>query len=128
MWGLKSDFGGHHEVYSNNVLPYVGDCLSPLGDQHEYGFNDGFYNNSCIYRTSYTSDCFITRPSNWSGAGMEIHDNQVFSQTGQTLVCNFTIPLSDWVAKGHDHGSVSSIWPKDEQLVEWIKEMLGYYF
>jgi len=114
--GLKSDFGGHDEVYSNNVLAYVGACWHMW---NFHGYNDGFFNNSCVFRNNYPSDCF--QPGH--GVGWEVHDNKVFSASGQLNVCGTT--LSQWVAGGHDHGTTIAKWPTDEILVQAGKQVLG---
>jgi hypothetical protein len=126
--GLKSDFGGHDEVYDSNLLAYVGECIIHGMDAtggNSHGFNDGFFNNTCVYRNSYTSDCFIPKTkTEWSGGGWQVHDNHVYSASGSTMVCGNTIALADWVAKGHDKGSTTAKWPADEQLIAWGRGLL----
>ena len=129
--GLKSDFGGHHEVYSNNLLAYVHDCImngmnSDARPGHQIGYNDGFWNNSCVFTGTYQSDCFTNAAQPPTGRGWDVHDNKVFSADGQTRVCaRPQMNLSDWVAQGHDHGSTSAKWPTDDHLVGWAKAILG---
>merc|ERR1712216_938444 len=114
--GLKSDFGGHDEVYYNNILPYVGNCWKMW---NFYGYNDGFWNNTCVFRDSYPSDCF----PKGKGVGWEVHDNRVFSPSLPYKVCGMA--LEKWVDAGHDHGTTVAAWPKDEDLVAWSKALLG---
>ena len=97
------------------------------GDGMCLELNDGFYNNTVMYTISYGSDCFAFEfgPDPGSvpkipdiGAGWEVHDNHVYSQSGQTLiVCNQTLPLETWIAQGHDHGTTTSKWPADDELI-----------
>jgi len=56
-------------------------------------------------------------------AGWEVHDNAVFSETGQCTVCGKD--LKDYVAEGHDHGSTVAKWPADAALVAMGKKVLG---
>ena len=73
--GLKSDFGGHHEVYHNNVLPYVDHCFMhgmEITASHELGFNDGFYNNSCIYTNELSTKNDVRSNVVFGGVGPQI--------------------------------------------------------
>lgn len=128
--GLKSDFGGHFETYTGNLLAYVHDCImnGMNGDRypgHSLGFNDGFWNNSCVFTGSYQSDCFTNPTQPPMGRGWAVHDNRVFSANGQALVCNSTVPLKEWVANGHDQGSTVAKWPADEVLISWATALLN---
>ena len=122
--GLKSDFGGHDEVYTQNILAYVGTCTYSYRWVF-YGYNDGFYNNTCVFRDDkgYASDCF----AEGQGHGWEVHSNRVFSSTGNVTVCEppDEIPLQDWLAQGHDKGTTIAAWPADDTLIAWGKAMLG---
>eukprot|EP01050_Picozoa_sp_SAG11_P011021 SAG11_NODE_1140_length_5709_cov_11.137611_4_plen_108_part_00 len=74
---LKSDFGGHAEAYSGNLLAYVGDCImdgmnTDHSPGHGLGFGDQFVNNTCVYRnnlTGYQSDCFTNPQQPLTGRG-----------------------------------------------------------
>jgi hypothetical protein len=125
--GLKSDFGGMNEVYDSNLLAYVGECIiHGMGDTHTRGFNDGFINNTCVYRKSYSSNCFAYHYNDtWTGAGWQVHDNDVYSAKGTTMVCGGKVALAEWVAQGHDKGSTTAKWPADDKLVQWSRELLG---
>lgn len=128
--GLKSDFGGHDEVYRGNLLLFVGDCImdgmnADSMPGHSIGYNDGFVNNTCIYTNSYQSDCFTNPKQPATGRGWDVHDNKVFSKTGQTMVCNREVPLSEWVNQGHDHGSTSSQWPTNAEIAAMAAAVLG---
>ena len=93
---------------------------------HQIGYNDGFWNNSCVFTGTYQSDCFTNAAQPPTGRGWDVHDNKVFSADGQTRVCaRPQMNLSDWVAQGHDHGSTSAKWPTDDHLVGWAKAILG---
>lgn len=109
---------------------YVGNCImdgmnADSQPGHSIGYGDGFVNNTCVYTESYQSDCFTSSEQPSTGRGWKVHDNKVFSQSGVTLVCNNKVPLSDWVAKGHDTGSTSGKWPSDQELVAIAKRILG---
>jgi hypothetical protein len=113
--GLKSDFGGHDELYYDNVLAYVGNCWKMW---NFFGYNDGFYNNSCVFRQDYPSDCF----AKGEGVGWEVHDNKVFSKDGTHDVCGTTLPK--WVAAGHDNGTTIGKWPANDALIAMGKALL----
>ena len=130
--GLKSDFGGQSEVYHNNLMPYTYDTMFKDFRHTLTMFlyvNDGFYNNTVMYIASYGSDCFtngLHPPPAGMGAGWEVHDNHVYSESGETFVCNGTVTLADWQAAGHDQGTTSDKWPADELLITWAKQLLIY--
>ena len=111
--GLKSDFGGHDNKWHGNVLAYVGNCYTVFSFK---GYNDAFYGNQCVFRTGYKSDCGVT-------AGWEVHDNEVFSQSGDLQVCGED--FAKYVAEGHDKGSSVAKWPADDALVAMGKKVLG---
>eukprot|EP01051_Picozoa_sp_SAG22_P022393 SAG22_NODE_5342_length_1033_cov_1.055675_1_plen_219_part_00 len=47
--GLKSDFGGHDNRHTSNVYAFPGGCFgAPMPFRYFHGFNDAFYNNSCV--------------------------------------------------------------------------------
>jgi hypothetical protein len=109
----KSDFGGHDNVWHGNVLAFVGNCYTVFSFK---GYNDQFYDNKCIFRAGYKSDCDVS-------AGFEVHDNQVFSTTGELQVCG--TDFKNWTASGHDKGSVLGPWPSDADVVAMGKAVLG---
>eukprot|EP00937_MAST-01D_sp_MAST-1D-sp2_P005490 g5490.t1 len=114
--GLKSDFGGHDEVYFNNTLAYVGACWDMWNFD---GYNDGFWDNACVFRNSYASDCF----GKGKGLGWRVGNNSVFSESGNENICSTT--LSQWVKQGHDQGTTISKWPTDDALVAMGKRTLA---
>ena len=119
--GLKTDFGGHDEVYRENVLAYTGDCWHLWTFM---GYNNGFFNNSCVFRggsqgPGYNSDCFKAP----QGAGFEVHDNSLFSASGTANVCGTT--LANWTAQGHDKGTTVDKWPADADLVAMGRAVLA---
>ena len=120
--GLKSDFGGHDHVWEGNLLMYVGNCYGSGFDSFYWGwpgYNDGFRNNTCVFRTSYASDCHM-HPSFESHFGA----NSVYSADGTLTVCGTN--FSDWQAQGHDVASTLGKWPADASLVEQAKKLLGF--
>ena len=63
----------------------------------------------------YSSDCNLAE-------GMEVHDNTVATPGGSLLACGTF--LHEWVAAGHDKGTKSVQWPKDEDLVAQGRQTL----
>jgi len=112
--GLKSDFGGHDHVWHDNVVAYTGSCW---GVWNFYGYNDGFYNNKCVFRSGsgYHSDCNMA-------TGWVIHSNQVYSSSGKLNACGTT--LKNWVSQGHDKGTTIGKWPSDDELIGWGRALL----
>ena len=82
------------------------------------GFNDAFFNNSCVFRSSYGSDC-------GTFAGWGVHDNKVYSQSGTAKICGMN--FEQWLASGksHDKGSSIARWPTDAELIAMGKAVLG---
>lgn len=117
--GLKSDFGGHNEEFIGNVLAFVGSCWSPDWLGGFAGLGDGFWNNSCIFRLRYESDCF----PEGKGLGWRVGNNTVYSQSGDEAVCNTT--LSNWLAQGHDRGTTIRKWPSVRKLVQIVEATLA---
>lgn len=118
--GMKSDFGGHDFYAHGNVMAYTGKCYYfwPCCDDHAY--NDQFYNNTCIFRESYGSDCK-------SVAGqLEVHSNRVFSKSGQLNVCG--MDWFSWIRSGktQDKDTVLKQWPSDEDLISWAYDLLNF--
>ena len=111
--GLKGDFGGHDNKWHGNVLAYVGNCYTTYSFKI---YNDAFYGNQCVFTSSYKSDCDVF-------AGWEVHDNAVFSQSGNLNVCG--MDFKAYQAEGHDKGSSVAKWPSDANLVAMGKKVLG---
>jgi hypothetical protein len=106
--GLKSDFGGHNLVWSNNVQAYVGNCIhQPYRGEYK-GYNDGYFNNTCVFEQSYQSNCQAV-------AGWSVHNNTVCSPNGELRVCGMN--FSAWQALGNDEGTVVRGWPTDDELI-----------
>jgi len=53
---------------------------------------------------------------------MVVHSNTVATPGGSLLACGTF--LSEWVAAGHDNGTVSVQWPKDADLIAQAKSTL----
>jgi hypothetical protein len=113
--GLKSDFGGHDNVWHGNVLAYVGNCYTIFNFK---GYNDAFYDNKCVFRTGYTSTCGLE-----SSTGFAVHGNSVFSESGELTVCKTR--WANWTATGHDTGTTLAKWPADAAVVAMGKTVLG---
>eukprot|EP01047_Picozoa_sp_COSAG01_P017812 COSAG01_NODE_951_length_12498_cov_30.544018_8_plen_127_part_00 len=120
------------ESYSGNLLLWVGDCImngmtEDNSPGHAIGYGDAFVNNSCVYRHSYESNCFTSPRQPSTGRGWQVHDNRVFSANGSTMVCNNSLTLEEWVARGHDHGSTSQSWPTNAEVTAWGRALLGMH-
>lgn len=117
LHGLKSDFGGHDLIYHDNVQAYVGDCRHLAYNGEYKGYNDGYFNNKCIItqRNGYGSDCSVV-------AGFKVHDNQVFTKSGNLTVCGKDFKA--YQDEGHDPGTTISSWPADADVVAMGKEVL----
>ena len=111
--GLKSDFGGHDNYWHGNVLAYVGNCYTHFSFK---GYNDEFWDNQCVFRGSYNSDCDLA-------AGWMVNDNAVYSKSGELQVCK--TDFKAWTAAGHDKGSTLAKWPADAELIAMGKKVLG---
>eukprot|EP00912_Choanoflagellata_sp_UC4_P000575 UC4_evm2s355 len=116
--GLKSDFGGHDNKWHNNVLAFV------VFKKQQLELTlvippTSFYDNQCIFRESYGSDCGVA-----AGPGWEVHNNSVYSSSGSLNVCGTT--LQKWVASGHDHGTTIARWPSDKEIVAMGRKTLEF--
>ena len=81
------------------------------------GYNDGFVNNTCVFRTSYASTCKRDKT-------FHIASNRVYSKDGTLEVCGTA--FADWQAAGHDAQTTLGVWPKDAALVQQAKALLGF--
>ena len=111
--GLKSDFGGHDQVWTGNVLGYVGNCYQLFSFK---GYNDGYTNNTCVFTGGYNSDCKVDK-------SVDVRANRVFSRDGTLEVCG--VPFAEWQRQGHDPETTLGKWPADATLVAWAKAVLG---
>lgn len=87
------------------------------------GFNDGFFNNTCVFRSTYESTC--DREESFRA---RIHSNRVFSQDGNLSVCtgtNRTVSFEEWQRQGHDTRTKLARWPTDAEIVAEVKKVLG---
>ena len=109
-------------MWESNLLTYVGSCYGAMFENFQWpfpGYNDGFKNNTCVFRTSYNSDCNIH-----SSFAANLGANSVYSADGSLSVCNMS--FSDWQKAGHDTKTTLGKWPDDAQLVKQAKKMLGF--
>jgi hypothetical protein len=130
-YGMKSDFGGWLNHHSRNIYPYVCACYGE-------GTNDSYVNNTCVVRDgggcyswpAYPSDC--TTRNGPPALGLVVKGNGVYTHSGNVTVCEpkgghgGTVPLSRWVASGHDRGSFAAVWPTDAALTRWIRALLHF--
>lgn len=114
--GLKSDFGGHTHSSVGDVYAYIANCFGN-------GYKLTFVNNTCIlnfqptatHGGGYSSDCNLAE-------GMMVYNNTVATPGGSLIACGTF--LNEWVAAGHDKGTRSVQWPKDEDLVAQGRQTL----
>jgi hypothetical protein len=123
--GLKSDFGGHDNVWTRNVLAYPETCydfgFDAKGNTSFPGYNDGFANNSCIFRRNYMSTC------NWEHGldrSVSMHDNKVYSATGSLTICDKS--WDEFKKTSRDTGTTLGKWPSDGELVHMAKQLLSF--
>ena len=120
--GLKSDFGGHDHTWIGNLLLYVGNCYGAGFAKFMWGwpgYNDAFVNNTCVFRSTYASDC-------GRDASFDIRANRVYSNNGTLRVCGGKYSFGEWQSQGHDQESSLGVWPADGALIEQAKALLGF--
>lgn len=126
--GLKSDFGGHDNVWESNLLAYVGSCYGSMFESFSWGwpgYNDAFRNNTCVFRTMYASTCG-DKPSALIDPSFDVGANRVYSEDGALKVCGGKVDFADWQAQGHDTKSTLGKWPADKDLIAQARAMLGF--
>ena len=117
--GLKSDFGGHDHTWIGNLLLYVGNCYGAGFAKFMWGwpgYNDAFVNNTCVFRSTYASDC-------GRDASFDIRANRVYSNNGTLRVCGGKYSFGEWQSQGHDTESSLGVWPADGALIEQAKAL-----
>eukprot|EP01083_Nonionella_stella_P159244 519321_1 len=122
---LKSDFSGHDNVHYNNIIAYIkGSCFG-ICDQLK-GFNDGFYNNTCIINSNNTIKygAFSCKQpqSNWP----MLYNNTVYalgSDIDKVGLCGLS--EIDFQNKfGTDYGTVINAYPDHNDIIRQAKQML----
>eukprot|EP01083_Nonionella_stella_P316553 1148432_1 len=118
-YAMKSDFDGNNNYHYQNVYAYIGNNAYGFGGGDTGAYNE-FRNNSVVFRGSggYKSTC-IDVP------GFVAMGNSLYNPTGKMNVCNTT--LEQWVQSGHDPGTTISTMPKDEDVIQWAKDILQIY-
>ena len=87
--------------------------------QQEKGKEDYFYGNKAVL-TGTNVGGFTC-----SGDGATVvHDNAYYTSTGNISECK--MDLTAWQAQGGDKGSTVGMYPKDDEIIGWAKEMLGF--
>lgn len=121
--GLKSDFGGHDNKWEGNLLYYVGNCYGSGFARFSWGwpgYNDGYRNNTCVFRTSYGSDCNLD-----ASFRADFGANAVYSVDGTLKVCGGKVDFAEWQKQGHDADSTLGKWPPAAQLAAQARALLG---
>ena len=80
----------------------------------------------CWYWPQYASDA-PTR-NGPAAPGLRVGGNTVHTETGNVSVANGKYSLAEWVAMGHDTGSVARPLPTDMALVAQMRNMLSVAF
>ena len=114
--GMKNDFGGHDNHHHNNIYAWV-DSGFLVSDQRA-GHVDKFYNNTIVLN----KDVMYGVGSCFGPTKVVVHDNRVYSPTGNVLEC--TMPLAQWQKGGNDPGTTAAPYPSDDVLIDAIKSVL----
>lgn len=117
---MKSDFGGHDNIHTDNVYAFIGRGFS-ICNQLE-GHPDTFVGNYVVQ----TSDGDYGNPSCTDGPNNAltiVGNNTIFSPTGAITECG--MPLAQWQAKGNDLGTTAQVTPTDDALIALAKAALG---
>lgn len=113
--GMKNDFGGHDNHHYRNIYAYVGSGLSVTDTL--VGHEDYFYENRVIVtRTD------VGRPI-CDGVRTIMGNNSYYTSTGQITECGKS--LADSQKDGMDLGSTVSMYPSDDSIIAWARELLS---
>ena len=124
--GLKSDFGAHDHVWEKNLLLYVNNCYGAGFTTFIWpwpGFNDGFFNNTCIFLVVVRVD---VRPRRELPDPLEsglLEEWQLGACTWPHA--NESVPFAKWQQQGHDTKTRLRPWPSDAVIVAEAKAVLG---
>ena len=120
--GMKNDFGGHDNHHFNNIYAYPGQGLGVCSQLK--GHEDYFYNNKLVI-TGHKVGGFRCADEGKYGKTV-VHDNEYYTSDGNITECGMS--LAAWQAKGadNDKGSTVAPYPKDEVIIGWAKEKLGF--
>ena len=118
---MKSYFGGHDNVAHNNLYAFTqGHCVN-VGYGHESfkpGHEDGFFNNTCIMKTTGPYMKVSCAPSL-----LRMGDNKVYDPGNATGLCGTT--LAAWQAAGHDNFTTIAPTPDAADILRWAESTLG---
>jgi len=115
---MKSDFGGHDNRHHNNIYAFVGTGFSLSGQLT--GHEDYFYANKVVMSGDGTYG-----HGTCSGNGKTVvHDNEVYTPNAKVDECGMS--LANWQAQGNDPGTKAAVWPADEVILTWLKELLQF--
>ena len=115
--GMKNDFGGHDNHHYRNLYAYVGQGLGVC--EQTPGHEDYFYDNKVILTGNDVGGFACD-----GKAKTIVHGNDYFTKTGNVTECKMS--LDAWQAKGNDNGSSVAMWPKDEVILGWARQMLSF--
>lgn len=124
--GLKADFEGHDNWWSNNAVLWVGlglhngygGVVGTPGEGYVQGHQPRFWNNQVVLN----SDGNYAMPV-CSGVGATfMWNNQVYSPTGNITECGMS--LSKWQGQGNDPNTTASVYPTVDTMIGWGKALL----
>jgi len=130
--GHKSDFGGHNKFTYNSINAYSqvyqdGLCAG-FGSQWLAGYEDGYYNNTCIQspEVPYVDIpyCYLTQPKQMP----TMSGNKVYNSNGKISVsCGGKVYSEDQFQKmGFDKSTTAYTLPSFAQIISWGKQLLNF--
>ena len=122
---LKNDVGGHNNIQYNNIIGYVnGDCFGIC--QQLPGFNDGFYNNTCIINSNKTKNYGSFSCGSSKEAWPMLGDNKIYalgSDLSNVGLCGMN--EKEFQSKYNmDKGTVILGEPDNEKIIQQAKQLL----
>eukprot|EP00397_Hematodinium_sp_SG-2012_P008391 GEMP01008450.1.p1 GENE.GEMP01008450.1~~GEMP01008450.1.p1 ORF type:complete len:826 (-),score=200.92 GEMP01008450.1:1024-3501(-) len=116
--GLKSDFGGHDNVHKNNIYAYPSTLLTD-GTTQLKNHEDKFLTNRGVILSNDVGGQNCHEP----GKTIVSH-NSYYTKNGSISECG--MDLADWQALGNDVSSTVSTWPRDEEIIQWWHDKIGF--
>ena len=112
--------GQHDNHHYNNIYAYAGQGLGVCSQL--LGHEDYFYGNRVVLTGKKVGSFRCTSDATYGA--VVVHDNAYYTADGNVSECNMDLPA--WQAKGGDKGSSVAPYPKDEVVIQWAKEKLGF--
>jgi hypothetical protein len=131
--GHKSDFNGHQKVSFNNINAYsyvYGDGCARIFGIPMPGYNEGYYNNTCILANA--NDPYLTydgtcNPSSAPTVTVTTNHNAVYAPNADVSVsiCGKTYSMAEWLAFNLDVGTTVGETPSTAQIIAWAAQLLN---